>query len=168
VARRRARSSRCGRGAGAFVVGNKVAAQAVPVKLSRSETQKRIGDERSGYGVATTQDVLVYRRLYAERMQGTRLRPRNYVVRPQISGGNWIFRCPDCGQSHASLATPGLETVVCSTCSGEFPARFPDDREEIERLLLARPNEAERNWQPGQSPAELRRLHEDADQQATN
>jgi hypothetical protein len=137
-------------GGGAFFIGNRRAKRAAPLQLSRPDDRPRIGDERSGFGVATFKDVLTYRRLYANRIRGRKLQARQYVVRPQISDGNWIFRCPECGPSHVNRATPGLETVVCSTCSGEFPARFPEDYPQIERLLLERSNPRERNWKPGQ------------------
>jgi hypothetical protein len=138
-------------GGSAFLIGRNLAARAVPLELSRHEDKTRIGDERAGFGVATLQDVLTYRRLYAQRMLRRTLRSRPYIVRPHIAGGNWVFQCPECGSNYISLATPGLETVVCSSCSGEFPARFPANRAEIERVLLKRPKPDERHWKPGQS-----------------
>jgi hypothetical protein len=126
-----------------------MATRAVPVRLLESwgsEGRDVIGDERRGWGLATIDDVLTMRDLYANRMHGKSLRHREYVVKPKISGGTWTFRCPDCGPNYSSVATPGLPTVVCSTCSGEFSATFPKDRIEIERLLLARPDVYKRNW----------------------
>jgi hypothetical protein len=143
---------------GAFLIGDKLAGRAVPLKLSRPGDRPGIGDERSNFGVETLEDVETLRRLYASRMHGWTLRRRMHIVRPEISGGDWVFRCPDCGPNHVNLATPGLGTVVCSTCSGEFPARFPANRVEIERLLLKREQPEERNWKPGQPTEELKLL----------
>jgi hypothetical protein len=141
---------------GAFFVGDKVAGRAVPLKLSRPDKRPAIGDERTNFGVETLQDVETLRHLYASRMHGKTLQPRQHIVRPEISGGNWIFRCPDCGPSNVNLATPGLKTVVCTSCFGEFPARFPTNRAEIERVLVERwAKPEERNWKVGQSTEEL-------------
>ena len=44
------------------------------------------------------------------------------------------------------VVTPGIDTVVCaSDCNGEDPVVFPEDREEIERLVPELPPE-ERFW----------------------
>ena len=40
------------------------------------------------------------------------------------------------------VVTAGIDTVVCaSDCNGEYPVVFPEDREEIERLVLELPPE---------------------------
>jgi hypothetical protein len=143
----------------AFVIARTVSARTVPIELSRPEERDAIRDERYGFGLATFEDVLTWRRLYARRIHGRKLRRRQYIVSPRINGGSWTFRCPECGPNYYSLATPGLPTVVCSTCSGEFPARFPQDRAEIERLLLKRPKAENRTWE-GQTLEELRRENE--------
>jgi hypothetical protein len=142
-------------GGAAFFIGNKRAARAVPIQLSRPDDRPRIVDERAGFGVATLGDVLTYRRLYTERMKGRKLRRGLCIVHPQISGGSWVFACPECGRNHMNLATPGLATVFCSTCCREFPARFPANHNEIEWLLLKRQRPEERNWKLGQATEEL-------------
>ncbi len=41
------------------------------------------------------------------------------------------------------VVTPGIDTVVCaSDCNGEYPVVFPEDREEIERLVLELPRKS--------------------------
>jgi hypothetical protein len=130
---------------GTFLVGRRLARLPIP-QLVRQPVDHVIGDERHLYGVATLEDVVAWRRLYADRLYGRPLQRRLHIVRPQISSGNWIFRCPDCGPGYVNPATPGLPTVVCSTCSGEFPAHFPDRRIEIENSLLEIPNPEQRTW----------------------
>jgi hypothetical protein len=150
-------------GGSAFVIAQKFASRAVPLELVRDEATDVIKDERHGFGVATLDDVLLFRKLVADRLYGRKLRRRVYIVSPRISAGVWTFSCPECGSNHWSVATPDLSTAVCSSCSGEFPARFPERRGEIERLLLARRDENKRNWQPGQAIDELRRENENLD-----
>jgi hypothetical protein len=148
---------------GAFEITRRLAERAVPLTLARGETADVIEDERHRFGVATLDDVLAFRGLVAARLYGRKLRPRLYVVSPRISAGAWVFSCPECGTNHWSTATPDLPTAVCSSCSGEFPARFPEGRAEIERLLLGRRDDQKRNWKPGQTIGELRREGEEAD-----
>jgi hypothetical protein len=140
----------------AFVGARRLARRPLP-QLRRMPIENVIADERHAYGVATLDDVLVWRLLYADRMEGKSLHERPHVVKPYINAGRWIFGCPDCGANHVNSATPGLPTVVCSTCSGEFPAQFPDDREAIEQELLMRPLD-ERQWTPGEALSELQAL----------
>jgi hypothetical protein len=91
----------------AFYGGRKWAGRSVPLKLSRSDERPGIGDERTNAGVETLQDVETLRSLRASRMSGTTLHRRPHVVMPEIGGGNWIFRCPDCRPNYVNLATPG-------------------------------------------------------------
>ena len=137
-------------GAVAFFGGKRLARRPFP-ELHRTEGVDLIRDERHGYGLATLDDVVSYRQLYADRLYGRTLRPRPTHVEGFVASGNWVFACPDCGAIHVSLATPGLDTCVCSTCSGEFPIHFPSDRDEIERVLLKNPDPDRRNWKPGES-----------------
>jgi hypothetical protein len=140
----------------AFWIARRFASRAVPLELVRHDTAHVIKDERHGYGVATLEDVQALRRFVADRLYGRKLHHGSHVVSPRISAGTWVFSCPDCGSNHWSVATPELPTAVCSSCSGEFPARFPGHRAEIEQLLLARPDPDKRNWQPGETPDLLR------------
>lgn len=72
----------------------------------------------------------------------------------RINQGRWVFNCQSCGNDGA--ATPGLDTVVCTGCSLEHPVAFPDERVEIERILLLRTDPTDRNW-VGESLDQLRR-----------
>jgi hypothetical protein len=75
-----------------------------------------------------------------------------------VNHGRWLFDCPVCGNS--GLATPGISTVQCTACVAEHRVSFPDDRAEIERLLLARPNAENRNWREPETVEDLRRENE--------
>jgi hypothetical protein len=84
----------------------------------------------------------------------------------RVNGGNWIASC-DCGGR--GLPAPGgvvfVETplVWCLRClnggtgRGWRPVVVPreGEREQIERILLCRPNVADQNWEPAESVADL-------------
>jgi hypothetical protein len=94
-----------------------------------------ITDERHGYHLGSLDDVRTWRRLYAERIVGAPPRRQTTSITATIEGGRWLAGCPNCGGSWM-LVTPEIDTVVClSDCNGEYPLVFPEDREEIERLV---------------------------------
>ena len=81
------------------------------------------------------------------------------TVLARVNYGRWIADCPDC--AGAELVEPG-KLFSCRSCGAE-PRRvvFPDERGEIEELLLARPMAENRNWEPGETLADLRRENEE-------
>lgn len=83
----------------------------------------------------------------------------------QVSGGplpavvnenRWIVHCPTC--SGAEFAWKQWPLFMCATCwnGGNEqpytfrPVKFPRNMAAIERVLMARPNPANRNWLPGE------------------
>ena len=89
------------------------------------------------------------------------------VVMAYINQGRWIAECPwGCGA--ALVASRADARYLCVTCWNEavgglwVPVVFPAQKGAIEAELLKRPARdgfmaATRNWQPGESLADLRR-----------
>lgn len=83
------------------------------------------------------------------------------VVQAHINHGRWIGSCPFCGG--AELVDPADLRFWCLSCDMQDTERqwlrvtLPADRAQIERELLKRPHEANRNWAPGETVAKLRR-----------
>lgn len=78
----------------------------------------------------------------------------------------WIANCPAClahGRTVAQYVWLDQPLLFCTRCAnagldGRWrPIRVPAEREEIERLLLLRPDPEQRGWQPGESLADLER-----------
>jgi hypothetical protein len=78
-----------------------------------------------------------------------------------VNSNRWIVECPDC--NGAEMAWKQWPLFVCATCwngAAEVPytfrpVRFPEYETAIERVLMARPVPATRNWLPGESVADL-------------
>lgn len=114
---------------------------------------------RSGSGWKP-QDVIL--RQHVQTRPGLRhhqidWRERGQVL-AEVNHGRWIARCPYC--AGAMYVAPGLPfyCVDCLMVANEGQAMtvvFPEEKERIEALLLARPNPATRNWQPGETVAQL-------------
>ncbi len=74
---------------------------------------------------------------------------RGDPVQAQVVASDWIVTCPDCRD--AIVAEPG-EPLYCLNCQNvknggkARPVQFPDQREQIEKILLARFNPLSRNW----------------------
>lgn len=81
--------------------------------------------------------------------------------------GYWVAHCPApyCyGAEHYGARRGGMgvelgglfdDLFSCKECRGNFPAAWPVDRVEIERLLMDRPDPFTRNWLPGESIYDL-------------
>lgn len=92
--------------------------------------------------------------------------PALAYVNPLPDGSvRWIAECPDCraaGKTAAEyvwLATPLLFCMRCGNAAIDGRWRrvlIPADREEIERLLLVRPDPGDRAWMPNESLDDLR------------
>lgn len=68
--------------------------------------------------------------------------------------GRWVVDCPRrrpfvCRD--ALQAVPGQPVFVCPTCDTVADIVWPQDVAMIEELLMARPDPATRNWEPGES-----------------
>lgn len=85
------------------------------------------------------------------------------AVRALVNGGRWIVRCSSC--SGAQFASRSDRRFFCSSCLNHannnrwIGVEWPDDAsiQRIERALMLRPNPANRNWEPGESVADLDR-----------
>jgi hypothetical protein len=81
------------------------------------------------------------------------------AVKAEINHGRWLARCPFC--SGAEEADPGEPIFYCLSCGNAdngghiMMVMFPDDRDKIESVLLARFNIGTRNWTPGESLQDL-------------
>ena len=80
-------------------------------------------------------------------------RPRIAV---RANWGRWIVDCPRVS-SHALWVEAGTPFFICPACGAEAELVWPDEatRVGIERLLMMRPNEADRNWVPGETLHDL-------------
>lgn len=76
----------------------------------------------------------------------------------------WLVCCPDCpGAEDASHEDPRFFCLSCyngSVGGAIRPVLFPDDREEIERVVLARPARQVSTYEPGETLDDLKRQGE--------
>lgn len=78
-----------------------------------------------------------------------------------VLGGvaRWVARCPDCaGAEYVWLDSPAFYCISCRNAGIGGRARrllIPDDRAEIEAVLLARPDPVTRNRLAGETAADL-------------
>jgi hypothetical protein len=102
-------------------------------------------------------------------------RPRGLADGPpvvaEVNRGRWVGKCPLANPATGLRCTSAQVLAVsdpryfCADCGNAeagglaLPVAWPPERARraIERLLLARPDERDRNWLPGWSIAELRR-----------
>jgi hypothetical protein len=81
-------------------------------------------------------------------------------VQARIECGRWLASCPACG-GYIDV-DPAEPVWLCVTCggmklrSGVSQVLFPENREEIENILLERARIVDRNWLPGETAADLR------------
>ncbi len=74
---------------------------------------------------------------------------RGDPIQAQVVMSDWIVVCPDCRD--ALVAEPG-EPFYCLNCQNvkndgkARPVQFPDQREQLEQILLARFDPKTRNW----------------------
>jgi len=100
----------------------------------------------TGYSDATTSKWLVAhsQNLFNSklvRFQCTGELSKKYSVYARVDAGRWLADCPICSRSN--YVDPDEPVFYCFGCgnqgSGKFvPVIFPEEREEIESLLLAR------------------------------
>lgn len=87
-------------------------------------------------------------------------------VSAYINHGRWVADCPNPDCRGALVVTVADPILLCTDCGNEanggkpFTVVFPAQREAIERELMKRPLLARkakaRNWQPGETIADLR------------
>jgi len=79
-----------------------------------------------------------------------------------INEGRWIAECPT-GDGNAFVVSRNSDLFWCGICGNRTTAgswirvRFPPGKAAIERLLMHRPDERNRNWLPGETVANLAR-----------
>lgn len=72
-----------------------------------------------------------------------------------VSGGKWIVIC-DCGNGPS--ADPEWRLALCLECGAVYEdVALPDDRAEIERLLLERAQVSNRHWHRAETVSDLAR-----------
>ena len=63
----------------------------------------------------------------------------------ELNHGRWIVPCPECPNAERAG-----ELLRCSECGVSGRVVWPEDRAEIERLMVGRPVAAQ-SWVPGES-----------------
>jgi hypothetical protein len=87
--------------------------------------------------------------------------PKGKPIKAFINHGNWMATCDDCPAPSTLFAEPGLP-FFCTNCQNVMnggqarPVEFPENRNEIEAVLLARDFPQNRNWLPGETIEELK------------
>lgn len=69
--------------------------------------------------------------------------------------GRWVLRCPAC--PNALAVEPGVELFTCPGCGTAAEIVWPPEEMVygVERLLLMRPDESSRNWEPPETLVDL-------------
>ena len=78
-------------------------------------------------------------------------------VQPFVSAGSWKVVCltAGCGE-HPLVVFEWCGLSICFNCGATYEGVVaPQARADIERMLLARPSVATRNWLPSESVADL-------------
>ena len=79
-------------------------------------------------------------------------------LQPRINHGRWIVDCPFCPSAEL-MNESGL--FMCQSCWNINNGRAyhnvakPNNRIKVERALLKRPEQENRNWKPGETVAQL-------------
>lgn len=77
----------------------------------------------------------------------------------RVNHSRWIVDCPFCaGAQDASRINPIFWCAECGMSDNDFAPMavvFPDNADEIERILLLRPNPATRNWDKSETLKDL-------------
>lgn len=76
-------------------------------------------------------------------------------VKARLNHGRWLADCSVC--KGAELVTPGqLFRCLSRPCTAVAEVEWPANLEKIEHIVAARPKPENRNWEPGESLAQLR------------
>lgn len=87
----------------------------------------------------------------------------------KVNQGRWVADCPACGgaeriwpdglRTHPEVPHPfGIfdSTLHCGYTGATYDVAFPSEAAEIMAVLARRPNELNRNWEPGETVMDLR------------
>jgi len=82
-------------------------------------------------------------------------------VKAYINWGRWVADCPDC--NGAEIVSKAEKKLWCLSCNNVYndgkcySVTFPKNTEAIEKIILARPNLENRNWEVGETVTELKK-----------
>ncbi len=127
----------------AIPAASRLANRGLP-RHTETASSHRIQDVRDLYQVRDLSDVPLYWRIAA----GCELTRSELTLDAYISHGRWVADC-SCGAG--IVVSPVLGEAACTDCATMFRLRFPEERQGIERVLLARPDVRNRNWRPGET-----------------
>lgn len=100
----------------------------------------------------------------ADEQIGRRPTAASPVLTPIVNHGKWIVMCPSCPSANrASRIDPKFMCCECwneQTGGAWLPVAFPADADQIEEVLMARPDRHTRNWLPGETVDSLARENE--------
>jgi hypothetical protein len=107
---------------------------------------------REQHLVRDKEQLLVQHRAMIQRQAGRGARvavhTSNAPKTAYIDLGRWVIDC-DCGAGNATDPEWGI--ACCFACGAvHVSVVFPEDRTEVERILLLRPESKTRNWKPQQ------------------
>lgn len=83
-------------------------------------------------------------------------------VAARVRQGRWVVLCPDTNCNSAVVADPATPLFMCVECGNTsiggkwYGVKFPKNCRALEAILIPRPLK-NRNWEPGESAAQLRR-----------
>lgn len=82
----------------------------------------------------------------------------------RVNHNRWIVDCPFCNGAEALW--PGQPWFLCAGCKNNdsglaIQVEIPDDVQGIERALMKRNKYDKRNWEPGETVADLERQNND-------
>lgn len=117
-------------------------------EVDQTASTLRIEDITDIYGVRDLNDVPLFWRIALGRDPVA----SDAVVESYVSHGRWVADCV-CGGG--IVTSPDLDHATCLDCGTLYQVRFPDNREEIESVLLGRPDKRNRNWRPGETMESL-------------
>lgn len=131
------------------LLARRLAGRGLPRYVEGRPLETTIHDQRDIYQVGTVDDV---RRFWAIGA-GRPLEQTNDVLKAYVSHGRWVADCARCnGGTVAWIENPD---AACLDCGAIARVEFPPDHGEIEAILLARPNPANRNWRTNDLVAQL-------------
>jgi hypothetical protein len=127
--------------------------------------QRLIGVDHNGIEIKSYQDWVDKRLWHQASRQGVALPSLDAVsgdpLPAVVDANRWIVHCPTC--NGAEFAWKSVHLFMCATCWNGAnatpytfrPVSFPPRMKAIERVLMARPVPASRNWSPGETVSNL-------------
>lgn len=104
-----------------------------------------------GHGHSGVTDRASYRAVHAKAMRAAEKEVFEVDSRVDayVNHGRWVV---DCKCNGAGLTSPDFGMTCCFDCGRVYIAvNFPNNRKQIERVLLLRKDTANRNWSHGET-----------------